>query len=116
MSTLRVWASLIAGPSTAPFSITFTNVYCEGEETIVIEGDLFHIEEDECSEVTDDKIQVLLNKAGLENEVALNQPVEDNDEEDNDDALVRKRRVFCEVIEELYLLLSRNIEKQTDTE
>lgn len=80
-----VWASFTAGPSTAPFSIIFTIINDEGDESIVIEGDLFHFKNNKCSEVTDEKIEEFLEKAGLENAVALNQPDGDDEDEDDDD-------------------------------
>jgi hypothetical protein len=118
-----VCASFTAGPNAASFSIIFTNVEDdESDETVVIESELFHIEDDNFFEVSNDRIEVFLNKAGLENVVSLNWDDDDEDEDgddygygyltDNEKEIIRKEKklrrnrwVYGEVIEDAISLV-----------
>jgi hypothetical protein len=61
----EVTAQFTAGPEGAKFSISFSNKNVEGDQTIVVESELFNLEEDSFSEVSDEEIGMFLTKAGL---------------------------------------------------
>ena len=66
MNVRDVSATFTAGPKAAKFSISFRNENVEGDETIVVESELFHYEHGECDGVDDTEILAFLQKAGLE--------------------------------------------------
>ena len=66
MNVRDVSATFTAGPKAAKFSISFRNENVEGDETIVVESELFHYEHGECDRVDDTEILAFLQKAGLE--------------------------------------------------
>jgi hypothetical protein len=91
MCSRSVDASFTAGPKAAAFTISFSCEDMEGDETIVVESELFHYEEGDCSDVSDDEIAEFLQKAGLFD--ARSKHAED----DESDAQ-RRRWVYGEVI------------------
>merc|ERR1712185_357021 len=91
MCSRNVASTLTAGPKAAAFTISFSCENMEGDETIVVESELFRYEEGDVSDVSDDEIADFLRKAGLLD--ARSKHVEDDDSDAQ-----RRRWVYGEVI------------------
>ena len=92
MCSRDVSATFTAGPKAAKFSISFSNENVEGDETIVVESDLFRYEDNECDDIDDEEILAFLTKAGLQDAV----PQRANG--DYSDPAVRRRWVYGDVV------------------
>ena len=66
MNSRDISSNFTAGPKKARFSISFSIVNEEGEETVTIESELFRFEDGECDDIDDHDILEFLTNAGLQ--------------------------------------------------
>mmetsp|Transcript_35582 Transcript_35582/g.40524 ORF Transcript_35582/g.40524 Transcript_35582/m.40524 type:complete len:208 (+) Transcript_35582:171-794(+) len=95
MCSREVDAYFTCGPNAAEFSIHFSNENIEGDETIVVESDLFRLEAGKVEEVGNEDITEFLKDAGLYGVQTRNSKGEDI----TDDA-ERRRWNYADIISE----------------
>lgn len=92
MCSRSVDSTFTVGPKAVKFSIRFSNENVEGDETILVESDLFRYEDDEFGEVTDADIGDFLLRAGLQDALPERASGECSD------PAVRRRWVYGDVV------------------
>lgn len=96
MCSREVTSHFTAGPEKTKFSISFSNKNIEGDETIVVESELFILEEGSFGEVSDKEIGAFLTKAGLYGAHTQNNGKDCDAKNDTE----RRRWAYADVIRE----------------